>query len=150
MEIRTCRLYQRLSLSLWRHWGRAPWLIQKSSRRSRKPYQLTLIAPCTPNEFCELNFPVLTDKVLVKHVSCIFAGTNIGTVAVISRNSDSSTSGIEYQQPFVVPGSSGSGNPVYSFNSQAYLFADKGGVFAISVSGSPTDVMQCTVSGDYI
>ena len=117
---------------------------------AKKPYQLTLIAPCNPNEFCELNFPVLTEKVLVKHVSCIFAGTNISTVAVISRDSDSSLSGIEYQQPFVVPGLSGTGNPEYSFNSDAYLFGDKGGSFAISVSGSPTDVMQCTLSGEYI
>lgn len=117
---------------------------------AKKPYQLTLLTPCNPDSFCELVFPALADKVLVKHVACIFAGNNITAVAVLSRNSDSSLSGIEYEQPFVVPGLSGSGNPEYAFNSGAYLFGDKGGSFAISVSGSPTDVMQCTLSGDYI
>jgi hypothetical protein len=117
---------------------------------AKKPYQLTLLTPCNPTEFCELIFPVLTDKVLVRRVSCIFAGNNISAVAVVSRNSDSSTFAFEYQHPFVVPGLSGTGNPEYAFNSDAYLFGDKGGSFAISVSGNPTDVMQCTLSGDYI
>jgi hypothetical protein len=117
---------------------------------AKKPYQLQVTTPCDPHSFCEVTFPVLTERVLVRHVSCVIAATSIETVAVISRNSDSSTFGIEYQQPFVVPGLSASGSPIYGFNSDAYLFGEKGGVFAVSVSGSPTDVLQCTLSGDYI
>lgn len=129
----------------------ASWsAVARSEVVAKKPYQLQMIAPCNPNSFCEVNSPVLAGRVLVRHVSCVIAATSIETVAVISRNSDSSTYGIEYQQPFVVPGLSGSGSPIYGLNSDAYLFGELGGVFAVSVSGSPTDVLQCTLSGDYI
>jgi hypothetical protein len=117
---------------------------------AKKPYQLQVITPCNPNAFCEVNFPTLTERVLVRHVSCVIAATSIEIVEVDSRHSDSTTYGAEYQHPFVVPGESGSGSPLYGFNSDAYLYGEKGGYFAVIVSGTPTDVLQCTLSGDYI
>jgi hypothetical protein len=119
---------------------------------AKKQYQASsTLVQCQPNQFCEVTFPVLTAPVLLKHISCAFAGPTITNVAVAAIPSgDGELTGVEYLQPFLYGGLSASGNPQYGVNAATYLFADIGGVFRVSVSGNPSDGLGCWATGDYL
>jgi hypothetical protein len=102
----------------------------------RHPYQQTADANnCTFQGDCVVNFPAITNpRVLIQHVSCLFALANSGTPFIVYSSVSSSVGGdLNYLIATKSGGDNGSGYIDWSINNDAYLFLSKGSAPRIDV-----------------
>lgn len=115
-------------------------------------YQQAAQTSCSLAGVCEITFPAVTHKTLLRHVSCFLVenGPTQPTQIAVLVNGPSGT-GTQNQLPFFPDGANAnvSGDYNFSVNSDTYLIYTKGEIpqVAVITSGVSASNFSCTLSG---